>query len=125
MYRAEITHKHDFCFQAKAGEAELEIDAKGKGFTPLDAFLSGLASCVGVYIRKYAEGAKLEIENFKVTVEADLGHDPLSFKHIELKLDLNGAKLEERRKEALLNFVRNCPAHNTLKGNPEIEFKLI
>lgn len=125
MFRAEITHNSDFAFTVKTGESEFIIDAKGKGMTPLNAFLSGLGSCIGVYIRKYAEGGKLNLEGFKVNVSADLsGPAPFSFKAISVDIDLKNCSLDERRQKALLEFIKNCPAHNTLKNNPQIDFKL-
>ena len=125
MYKIEVTHNQDLAFSVKAGESEFIVDAKGKGLTPLDALLAGLGSCVGVYIRKYAEGSKLTIENFKVNVSAELSKDsPLSFRQINVDIDLKSCSIDERRQRALLEFIKNCPAHNTLKGNPEIEFKL-
>ncbi|MDD5128783.1 MAG: OsmC family protein [Candidatus Omnitrophica bacterium] len=126
MYRVEVTHNRDMAFSAKAGEGEFSIDAKGKGLTPLDALLAGLGSCIGVYIRKYAEGSKLQLENFKVNVSAELSKEsPFSFRYISVEIDLKPGLIDERRQKALLEFVKNCPAHNTLKSNPAIEFKLI
>jgi len=126
MYKVQVTHNQDLAFTAKAGESEFIIDAKGKGLTPLDALLAGLGSCLGVYIRKYAQGSKLNLENFKLDVSAELSSQaPFSFKKISVDLDLKNSGLDERRQKALLEFIKNCPAHNTLKGNPLIEFKLI
>jgi len=125
MYKAEVTHNSDFVFTVKTGESEVIIDAKGKGLTPLDALLAGLGSCIGVYIRKYAEGAKLNLVNFKVNVSAELSNQPFSFKEINVEIDLKNCQIDERRQKALLEFIKNCPAHNTLKGNPQIGFKLI
>ncbi|MDO8488984.1 MAG: OsmC family protein [Candidatus Omnitrophota bacterium] len=126
MYKAEVTHNSDFAFTVKIGDSELTIDAKGNGLTPLDALLAGLGSCIGVYIRKYSQGAKLSLENFKVNVSAELSAQaPFSFREINVDIDLKNCQLDERRQRALLEFIKNCPAHNTLKGNPEIEFKLI
>lgn len=124
MYQVEITHNQDLSFTARAGESEFVIDAKGKGLTPLDAFLAGLGSCFGVFIRKYSEGAKLEISNFKVKVSAELSKEPLCFRQIAVDIDLKGAQMDERRQKAMIEFIKNCPVHNTIKGSPEIEFKI-
>lgn len=125
MYKAEITHNSDFAFTVKTGESEFIIDAKGKGLTPLDALLAGLGSCIGVYIRKYAQGLKLNLENFKINVSAQLSNEsPFSFRQIDVDIDLKSFQLDERRQKALLEFIKNCPAHNTFKGSPRIEFKL-
>lgn len=124
MYKVEVRHNQDMAFSVTAGESEFIIDAAGKGVTPLDALLAGLGSCIGVYIRKYATGAKLELKNFKVAVSGELTPGPYSFKLIKVEIDLKDSGLEQRRLDALLEFIKNCPAHNTLKGNPNIEFKL-
>ncbi len=125
MYKVEVVHNSDMAFTLKCGEGEFIIDAKGKGLTPLDALLSGLGSCVGVYIRKYAQGSKLDLENFKISVSAELSKEaPFGFRQINVEIELKDCQLDERRKMALLEFIKNCPAHNTLKGNPTIELKI-
>ncbi|MDD5561067.1 MAG: OsmC family protein [Candidatus Omnitrophica bacterium] len=126
MYKVEVVHKQDLAFSVKSGESEFLVDAKGNGLTPLHALLAGLGSCVGVYIRKYAEGSKLNLENFEVNVSAELSKEsPLSFRQISVGIDLKSSLADERRQKALLEFIKNCPVHNTLKINPLIEFKLI
>jgi len=125
MYKIQVTHNQDLAFTVKANESEFTIDAKGKGLTPLDALLAGLGSCIGVYIRKYAEGSKLNLSNFQINVSAELSKEsPATFKQINIAIDLKACQLDERRQRALLEFIKHCPAHNTLKGNPEIEFEI-
>lgn len=121
MYRVEVSSEGAYKFSVKSKGYEFSIDALGKGVTPPDALLASLAGCIGVYIRKYADGAKLAVGNFSITVEADLGKEaPYYFRQINVAVDLKGAELDDRRKKALLEFVKNCPVHNTLKMNPSI-----
>jgi len=126
MYHVDISHSNDLTFNVKTQSQECIIDAKGKqGLTPPDVLLAALGSCVGVYIRKYSETAKLDLSDFNITVEAEFAKEsPLSFKLINVSIGLKGSQLDERRKKALLEFIRNCPVHNTLKGNPQVEIKL-
>jgi uncharacterized OsmC-like protein len=125
MYKVQISHNQDLAFTAKVGTSELVIDAQGQGWTPLDTLLAGLGSCIGVYIRKYALGSKLDLKNFEINVSAQLSsQSPFSFKQIDVQIDLKDSGLDQRRQSALLEFIKHCPAHNTLKGNPAIEFKL-
>ena len=126
MYRVEITHTQDYSFKVKAKDEEFTVDIKGKGITPPDTFLAGLGTCIGVYIRKYAEGAKFNLSDFSIVVDAEFSPEPPTrFKNINVSLDLKGAPLDSRRQAGLLEFVKNCPIHNTLKGNPQINLKIV
>lgn len=122
MYKVEITNSGDTIFKVKEGDYSFTVDTKGKGVSPPAALLASLGSCIGVYIRKYCEGAGLSPQNFKITVEAELSKEsPLCFKLIRVQIDLAEFGFDERRRRALLEFIKNCPVHNTLKGNPLIE----
>lgn len=126
MYRVEITANPDATFLVKSKDYEFIIGIKDKGISPPDTLLAGLASCIGVYIRKYCEGSGVKLDNFSVTAEADLSQDkPVCFRKIDVFLDLKGARLDERRERALLEFIKNCPVHNTLHMNPEVDTKII
>ncbi len=125
MYKVEIGSDSGYVFQALAGENKYIMDAKSSGGSPLDVLLAALGGCIGVYIRKYAEGAKLDIGKIKITVQAELSSQrPVSFNKIQTQIDLGQAVLDERRKAALIEFIKNCPVHNTLKGAPEVEVKI-
>lgn len=126
MYKVEIQSKGEYRFAVRSKDAGFDVDAKGAhALTPPDVLLASLGSCVGVYIRKYADGAKIGLDAFEVTVEGDLGSEaPYRFRQIKVSVDLKGSSLDDRRKTALLEFVKNCPIHNTLKGDPDIEMTL-
>lgn len=124
MYRVEITHTQDYSFKVKAKDDEFTVDIKG--ITPPDTFLASLGTCIGVYIRKYAEGAKFNLADFSIVVDAEFSPEPPTrFKNINISLDLKGAPLDSRRQAGLLEFVKNCPIHNTLKSNPQVNFKIV
>jgi len=126
MYKAAVENSGDFKFKVKSKEYEFDIDLKGEGITPPDTLLASLASCVGVYIRKYVQGAKLDVKGFTVTAQAELSGDrPVSFRSITVNIDLGVSTLDDNRKKALLRFVENCPIHNTLHLNPDIKIKLV
>jgi len=125
MYRVEVSAEGAYKFNVKSKDYGFIVDVKGAGVTPPDALLASLGSCVGVYIRKYADGAKLPLRDFKIIVDADLGKEaPYYFRQINVAVDLKGAELDDRRKRAILEFVKNCPIHNTLKNNPAIDIVL-
>jgi uncharacterized OsmC-like protein len=126
MYRVELSGNSDSKFSVKSGNYEFTIDLKGDGISPPDTLLASLASCIGVYINKYCQGSNLKIGSFGITAEAELSNEkPMGFRQIKVSLDLKGALLDERRKDALLEFIKNCPVHNTLHLNPDIDIKII
>ncbi len=125
MYHVDIANAGDYSFKVKSKDYEFLVDTKGKGMTPPDALLASLGTCIGVYLRKYAEGAKLALPEFQISVDADFsGEGIVCFRKIDVKIGLKGAQLDERRIKAMHEFIKNCPVHNTLKQNPEIEIKL-
>ncbi len=126
MYRVEVSNNPDSSFKVKSANYEFVIGIKGKGITPPDTLLASLASCIGVYIHKYCEGSGITMGNFSITAEAELCKEkPMGFKEIMISVDLKMPGLDERRKKALLEFIKNCPVHNTLQMNPSVDIKII
>ncbi len=126
MYRVEVASSLGSPFKVKSGNYEFAIDIKGEGISPPDTLLASLASCMGVYIRKYCEGCGLTLPNFSITAEAEFCKDrPIGFKDINVSVDLKGTQLNERRQKVLLEFIKNCPVHNTLHMNPDVNIKIV
>ena len=124
MYSVEITNEKDQLFRVRSKDYEFFVDTKGKGVTPPDTLLASIGTCLGVYIRKYADGAGIHLGQFTIAVEAEFAKDPVCFKTIDVKADLKGLALDERRTAAMLAFIKNCPVHHTLKINPAINITI-
>jgi len=125
MYQVEVINGGGSAFKIKSKDSEFIVDTKPGGITPPDMLLASLGSCIGVYIRKYAEGAKLAIGGFRVTVVGELSKEtPHCFRAINVAIDIPDAGLDDRRKRAMLHFIKNCPVHNTLKSAPEVDIKI-
>jgi len=125
MYHVDITNTGEYSFKVKSKDYEFLVDTKGKGITPPDALLASLGTCVGVYVRKYAEGAKLTLPEFNISVDADFSKEtPVCFRKINVNVDLKGTQLDDRRIKAMHEFIKNCPVHNTIKNNPEVEINI-
>jgi uncharacterized OsmC-like protein len=126
MYSVEVVSEKSFEFRAVSGRYEFNIDIEGKAVSPPALLLASLASCVGVYIRKYAQGFKLDLRPFSVRASAEFAKtQPICFKDIDINIDLKDNHIDEKAKESLLRFIKNCPVHNTLKSVPTISIKLI
>lgn len=126
MYKVEISSKTGYVFKVESGKHSFIVDMnKEAGLTPPDVLLASLGTCVGVYIRKYAQGSKLELGEFQVSIEAEFSKEtPVCFKEIKVIVNLNGTVLDERRINALKEFVKNCPVHNTLKSEPQVDIQI-
>jgi len=108
MYHVDVTNTGDYSFNVQSKDQKFIVDTKGKGMMPPEVFLASLGSCIGVYLRKYAEGAKFDLPEFSISVDADLSKDtPAYFRKIELKIDLKGIQLDERRIRTIHEFL-NC-----------------
>lgn len=125
MYSVEIVNKGAYLFNAKSKDSDIVIDTDGKGMTPPDVLLASLGSCIGVYIRKYAQGARLDLKGFRIRLDADFSKEkPVYFRKIDVSISLEGSDIDERRRIALLEFIKNCPVHNTLKNNPQVNIDI-
>ena len=122
MYHVDVSCKEDSVFNVTSGGAKVTIDmAEKENLGPLPTLLAALGSCMGVFLRRYADNMKLPIKEFSISLEAELEKTPvMSFKKINVAVDLKGAPLDQAKKDNLMRFVNNCPVHNTLHGNPEI-----
>ncbi len=126
MYSVEVSNSGDSIFRVSAEGHEFPIDTKGQAISPPAVLLASLASCLGVYIRKYCSGSGLELPGFTVKAEAEFSDQaPVCFREIRIRVDLKGAQIDSRRRDALLSFIKNCPVHNTLKASPHVEVDLI
>ena len=126
MYHVDVTNTGDSKFKVASANGEFVVDTKSGGMTPPDVLLASVGSCIGVYIRKYCEGSKLPVTGFTITVDADFTKEPpICFKDIKVSIDLKGAAIDDRRKNALLEFIKNCPVHNTLKSNPSFTMNIV
>ncbi len=122
MYKVDISCKEGSVFNVTSGEAKSTIDmAEKENLGPLPTLLAALGSCMGVFLRRYADNMKLPIKEFSISVEAELEKTPvMSFRKINVVIDLKDAPLDQAKKDNLMRFINNCPVHNTLHGNPEI-----
>ena len=126
MYTVEAKNKGDGLFYAGTRGYEFVIDPAGKAFAPTEVLLASLGSCVGFFVRRYAEGTKLAIGEFGIKVESELSEEkPMAMRDIRVFIDLKGAALDEPRKKALLSFIANCPIRATLDAKPEVKIAIV
>jgi len=125
MYEVTVRNHGSSVFEVESKDYKFSIDTKDAGISPSATLLASLGSCIGVYIRKYCDGAHLGYDNFRVRVSAEFTAErPVAFRQINVLIDLQGCQIPERRKKSLLEFIKKCPIHNTLSINPAINIKI-
>jgi putative redox protein len=122
MYTVDVYNKGTGIYNIKARENEMAIEPMGKGFAPAEVLLASLGSCIGFFLRRYADQAKLELPEFGVRLASDWSQEkPMALRRIIVQIDLKGAVIDPKRNEAMLAFIKNCPVKATLDVKPEIE----
>ena len=127
MYKVRVSNDGTTKFNVETGNYEFIIDSEGNnGITPPDTLLASLASCMGVYIRKYCKNTNLDIKHFEIILKAELSIEkPIRFKEIHARIDFKGQIVDEMRQRSIIAFLKNCPVHNTLQNQPKIETEVI
>ncbi|OGX54420.1 MAG: hypothetical protein A2321_01670 [Omnitrophica WOR_2 bacterium RIFOXYB2_FULL_45_11] len=130
MYEIDVCYQDSFKYTVRSPNYEIKIDFPKEdglieGITPPALLLASLGSCAAVYLERYLNGAKIKFDKFTIKVKSEICPEtPRYLKNIALTINLPGLKLEQKRYNALLEFIRNCPVHNTLKYNPTVDIIL-
>jgi putative redox protein len=105
--------------------ADLPPDMGGedKGMTPPELFMASLGTCVGVYVVRYAQNAKLDTTGLSVSLDWKYSDDKTRISEIAVFLTLPSAEVG-RRESAILQAAHHCLIHNTILGNPKIQISL-
>ena len=89
-----------------------EVGGSGAGFTPLELFLMGLASCEASMFRMIASRLGVEFKGVRVSVqgEFEIGY---GLKRLHIIYNVRGASGDVHR---VVELVRSsCPVYNTLR----------
>jgi uncharacterized OsmC-like protein len=116
MYSASIENKGDSRHYARTGEYAFTIDTEGRGANPVETLLAGLCGCVGHWTRDYLRVEQMEAKGFGVKAEAEPTGDRKRLLSIDLRINVEGVKLDARHKEGLHRHVQDCLVYNTLKA---------
>ena len=79
-------------------DAGIESGGKGDGYRPKALMLSGLAGCSGLDVAALIKKMKLEVETFKIEIEANLTEEhPKFYDYVAMHFHFHGANLEEKK----------------------------
>ncbi|AVX21244.1 MAG: OsmC family protein [Bacillota bacterium] len=114
-----------------AQEVDIPIDAapaaggEGKGASPMELLLMGVAGCTAIDIVSILEKMRLNLQDFVVEVEGERAADhPKVFTEITLVYRVWGEIPEEKLVKAIeLSLDKYCSASNTVKGVAKINYR--
>ena len=95
-----------------------------EGPSPGRLMVASLGLCAEFYAALYLRKHKIPDEGLTVEIKETNGQNPgraISF-DVEVKVK---AKLTDEQKIGIMNNVNHCYVSNTMKGNPEINYRLV
>ena len=129
MNEVNVKYIGSMGFQVLASGHTFTIDlSKEKGgndlgMNPPEVFMASLGSCIGVYIAKYCDAAKINSEGMDIFLDWSLSDDKTKIQRINVRIELPNADVG-RRKDALLKVAGHCLIHNTIQNPPDISMSL-
>jgi len=113
----EVTfwEKDKFAIAAQASGVNFYSDKKSENYVPagpdpLELFLSSLASCVGVYAKRYLTTHAKDFKELKIKAGAEFtSSSPARLVNIKVETFCD-AKLSREENEVFLRFIQNCPS---------------
>ena len=95
-----------------------------KGLTPVEIYASSLGSCVGVFIRSFAERHGIKTEGMKITVNFENREKPHRIGFVEVSVKMPEAVPEDKM-AAIKRVAETCTVHNSMTHPAEIIVKFI
>ncbi|WP_078869177.1 OsmC family protein [Streptomyces sp. NRRL B-1347] len=122
----DVTHVSGQAYGVFIRDHELTVDqpfAAGgddDGPTPVELFVSSLATCVAYYAGRFLQRHHLPYENLRVRCEFDMADDrPARVAAVRMRIVLP-VRLTATERGALLAVVNHCTIHNTLRQPPDV-----
>jgi putative redox protein len=107
----------------------LRLDASGEtGQSPVDAVLSGIASCVSADVVDILEKRRTPVRSLGVDVIGDrVDTTPRRFKHITLQFTIAGDSLDRTQVERAidLSVTKYCSVRDSLREDIAVEWTLV
>lgn len=92
------------------------------GMTPPEIMAGSMASCIGFYVARYCEQAKIDTTGLKVLADWQVGGMPKHMQQFDMQLVLPA--LPDNRRAALLRVASSCLIHATLAEQPTVNITI-
>ncbi|AVZ76707.1 osmotically inducible protein OsmC [Streptomyces lunaelactis] len=124
--RIDVTHVSGQSYAVFVRDHELTVDqpvdagGSDEGPTPVELFVSSLASCAAYYAGRFLERQHLPNESLRVRAEFDMADDrPARVSAVRMRIELP-EEIGTVRRRSLLAVVDHCTVHNSLRVPPEV-----
>ncbi|MDX8381875.1 MAG: OsmC family protein [Ghiorsea sp.] len=128
MARLEATFEGKSKFKVSCRSHTMIIDqpvdngGDDAGMTPPEVMAGSMASCIGFYVVRYCEQAKIDATDLKVSCDWNVGGEPKHMDNFEIHIHLPAAP--ENRKKAIERVAKTCLIHATLSVQPTVNIAL-
>ena len=125
--KVEFAGKRKFKITTRNHEVVTDLPERGGGDdsapTPSELFTASIGSCVGLYVARYLETAKLNPEGLSIDLDWEFAKDPSRISNIAMTIRVPNAELGARKK-AVIAAANKCTIHQTLHNHPEIKISV-
>jgi len=128
MARLKAIYEGGAKFTVACRNHEITIDqpedngGENAGMTPPEIMAGSMASCIGFYVARYCQQAKIDATGLFVSCDWQVGGEPRHMESFDISINLPA--LPENRKKAVERVAKGCLIHATLGQNPEIKISL-
>ncbi len=92
------------------------------GMTPPEIMAGSMASCIGFYVARYCEQAKIDPVGLYVSADWRVGGNP---KHMaEFDIEIYLPEMPENRRAAIERVASSCLIHATLVAQPIVNISI-
>lgn len=100
----------------------LDNGGSDAGMTPPELLAASLAGCIGFYVARYCEQAKIDPAGLTVGCDWQTGGEPKMVEQFTIKVTL--PHCPEKRKKAVERVASSCLIHHTLCGKPVVDIRV-
>lgn len=92
----------------------------GTAPSPFQLFLGSMATCAGVYAKRFCEARKIDTEGLGITVDYDF--DEKKFQILKMTFNITLPEgFPEKYRSAIIKAVDQCAVKKNIKAHPEFE----
>lgn len=109
-------------------DASREVGGEDKGPRPMELLLHGIAGCTGIDVVKTLEKMKVDIDDFKISVDGERANDyPKKYTKINVHFTIKGTGLSDKKVSRAINLSldKYCSASNSLSAEIKGSYEII